>query len=65
MPGRRKPPTEAANEPVINVPKELLDQLVKGPMTQADVELICRQLKKAAIERAMSAEMTEHLASCS
>ena len=61
MPRRRKPPTEAAHEPVVNVPKELLDQLVKGPMTQADVESICRQLKKAVIERAMGAEMNEHL----
>ena len=61
MPKRRKPPTDAAREPIVNVPKELLDQLVKGPMTQADVESVCRQLKKAVIERAMGAEMNAHL----
>jgi putative transposase len=61
MPRRSKPPAKALSTPELNVPKELLDQLVKGPMTQADVELICRQLKKAVIERAMSAEMSDHL----
>ena len=61
MPKRRKPPTEAGTGPEVTVPKELLDQLVKGPMTQADVESVCRQLKKAVIERAMGAEMNDHL----
>ena len=45
----------------LNVPKELLDQLVKGPMTQGDLESMFRSLKKAVIERAMSAEMSDHL----
>ena len=40
---------------------KLLDQLVSGPMTQGDLETMFRSLKKAVIERAMSAEMTEHL----
>ena len=44
-----------------SVPSELLDALIKGPMTQAEVESICRDLKKAVIERAMSAEMSRHL----
>ena len=44
-----------------SVPSELLDALIKGPMTQAEVESICRDLKKAVIERAMSAEMSQHL----
>ena len=61
MPRRRKPPTEVVSEGEVRVPKELLDELVKGPMTQGDLESMFRQLKKAVIERAMSAEMNEHL----
>ena len=61
MPRRRKPPTEAASKPNVAIPKELLEQLVKGPMTQGDLESMFRELKKAVIERAMSAEMNEHL----
>ena len=61
MPRRRKPPIEAGSKPNVTVPKELLDQLVKGPMTQGDLESMFRELKKAVIERAMSAEMNEHL----
>jgi transposase-like protein len=45
----------------LTVPPELLDQLVKGPMSQGEVEELCRSLKKAVIERAMSAEMSQHL----
>jgi putative transposase len=39
----------------------LLDQLITGPITQGEFETIFRALKKAVIERAMSAEMNEHL----
>ncbi len=58
---RPKTPVPPANTPELNIPKELLDQLVSGPMTQGDLEMMFRSLKKAVIERAMSAEMTEHL----
>ena len=61
MPRRSKPLAKAVNTPELNVPKELLDQLVKGPMTQGDLESMFRSLKKAVIERAMSAEMSDHL----
>ena len=61
MPRRSKPPAKAVRTPELNVPKELLDQLVKGPMTQGDLESMFRSLKKAVIERAMSAEMSNHL----
>ena len=61
MPRRHKPPSEAGTKAEVDVPKELLDQLVKGPMTQGDLESMFRELKKAVIERAMSAEMNEHL----
>ena len=60
MPKRHKPP-KAAGTPDLDVPKELLDQLVKGPMTQGDLESMFRSLKKAVIERAMNAEMSDHL----
>jgi putative transposase len=49
----------AAVEP--KIPKELLDQLITGPITQGEFESIFRSLKKAIIERAMGAEMNEHL----
>jgi transposase-like protein len=62
MPRKKKfnVPSEALPaEP--KIPKELLDQLITGPITQNEFESIYRALKKAIIERAMSAEMTEHL----
>ena len=40
---------------------ELLDQLVKGPMTAEAVEDVSRAFKKALIERALGAEMSHHL----
>ena len=58
---RRKTAVEAGSTVELNVPKELLDQLVKGPMTQGDLETMFRSLKKAVIERAMGAEMSDHL----
>ena len=61
MPKRSKPPAKAVTTPELTVPKELLDHLVKGPMTQGDLESMFRTLKKAVIERAMSAEMNDHL----
>ncbi len=43
------------------IPPELLDQLVRGPMTAAAVEDASRAFKKALIERALGAEMSHHL----
>ena len=43
------------------IPSELLDQLVKGPMTAEAVEDASRAFKKALIERALGAEMNHHL----
>lgn len=39
---------------------ELLDQLITGPITPWRVR-VSRALRKAVIERAMSAKMNEHL----
>jgi putative transposase len=43
------------------IPQELLDQLITKPITQSEFESLFRALKKAVIERAMKAEMSEHL----
>jgi transposase-like protein len=43
------------------IPPELLDQLIKGPMTAEAVQDISMAFKKAVIERALSAEMSHHL----
>ena len=43
------------------IPAELLDQLVKGPMTAEAVEDASRAFKKALIERALGAELSHHL----
>jgi putative transposase len=61
MPTKRKTAKEAGSTPELKVPKELLDQLVTGPMSQGDLEVMFRSLKKAVIERAMNAEMSQHL----
>ncbi|MGH8144010.1 MAG: IS256 family transposase, partial [Steroidobacteraceae bacterium] len=46
----------AALGPLPEVPAELLDQLVKGPMTPAEVQDLFLSFQKAVIERAMGAE---------
>jgi putative transposase len=43
------------------IPAELLDQLVKGPMTPEAVQDASQAFKKALIERALGAEMSYHL----
>ncbi len=56
MPRKTKPTT--ALPPI---PKELLDQLVTGPMTPEAVQDVMMSFKKALIERALNAEMSHHL----
>ena len=53
MPSKRKQSEGMLSVPELTVPAEFLDQLVQGPMTQGEVEAVCRSLKKAVIERAM------------
>jgi len=43
------------------IPAELLDHLVKGPMTAEALEDASQAFKKALIERALGAEMSYHL----
>nr|WP_155625631.1 hypothetical protein [Burkholderia pseudomultivorans] len=51
----------AARRPLPELPKELLDQLVKGPMMPAEVQDLMLAFNMAVIERAMGAEMNLHL----
>jgi putative transposase len=43
------------------IPPELLDQIVKGPMSAEAVQEASTAFKKALIERALGAEMSHHL----
>lgn len=43
------------------IPKEVIDQLVSGPMTAEAVNAASMAFKKALIERALGAELTHHL----
>ncbi|ABO54109.1 transposase, mutator type [Burkholderia vietnamiensis G4] len=65
MPMKKKRQTvarqAAARGPLPELPKELLDQLVKGPMTPAEVQDLMLAFNKAVIERAMGAERNLHL----
>lgn len=60
MPRTKKNPSEVAAT-VPEIPSELLDQFVTGPMTAESVEAVMRKFKKAILERALGAEMTHHL----
>lgn len=51
----------AAHGPLPTLPKALLDELVKGPMTPSQVQDLMLAFNKALIERAMGAEMNLHL----
>jgi putative transposase len=59
MPRKTKETKDLA--PALPVSKELLDQLVTGPMTPEQFENLFRGLKKAVLERALGAELSHHL----
>ncbi len=61
MSNKRKKSDAAFRAAEGTIPAELLDQVVKGPMTADAVQTVCRSLKKAIIERAMGAEISHHL----
>lgn len=62
-PVRKMQKTNAAAQAAVlpRIPPELLDQLVKGPMSAEAVDDASRAFKKALIERALGAEMSHHL----
>src|SRR5688572_21313320 len=59
MPRKKRPP---AAVPAFEVPEELLEKRIPGPMDAAGVEAVFQRLKKAVIERALGAELGAHLA---
>ena len=61
MPSKSKNGDGAPEAPEVAIPPELIDRVVKGPMTPDEVQAVCLALKKAVIERAMGAEMSQHL----
>lgn len=58
---RKKKNDGAVDATLPEIPTELLDQFVTGPMTAEVLEAVMRKFKKAFIERALGAEMTHHL----
>ena len=58
----RKTNTAAADKAAMpQIPAELLERLIPGPVTPGQLEDIFQQFKKAFIERALGAEMSHHL----
>jgi putative transposase len=58
----RKKKNDGAVDPTLpEIPADLLDQFVTGPMTAESVDAVMRKFKKAILERALGAEMTHHL----
>ena len=51
----------AATAALPKIPKEIIDQFVKGPMTAEAVNAASMAFKKALIERALGAELGRHL----
>jgi transposase-like protein len=63
MPTKRRTVAAQATQrgPLPEMPAELIEQLVQGPMTPDEVQTLFLSFQKAVIERAMSAEMSHHL----
>jgi len=60
MPSKTK--TAAADQAALPpIPAELLEKLIPGPVTPGQLEDIFQRFKKAFIERALGAEMSQHL----
>lgn len=60
MPTKKTPATKAKRD-LPSIPKELVEQLVKGPMTAEAIHDISMAFKKALVERALGAELGHHL----
>ena len=58
----RKIKTAAADQAALpQIPAELLEKLIPGPVTPGQLEGIFQQFKKAFIQQALGAEMSHHL----
>ena len=51
----------AESIPAVAISSAVLDELVQGPMSAAEVQAVSLALKKALIERAIGAELSHHL----
>ncbi len=58
---RKTKAAAAAKAETPQIPAELLEQLIPGPVTPAEFEDIFQRFKKAFMERALGAEMAQHL----
>ena len=58
---RKKSNNGSIDQSLPDVPKELLDQFITGPMTAESLDAVMRKFKKAFLERALGAEMSHHL----
>ena len=61
MPRKTTKAAKAVDAAVPQIPPELLEKLIPGPVTPAQFEDIFQRFKKAFMERALGAEMTQHL----
>ena len=59
MPRTKK--NRAADAAMPKIPAELIDQIVKGPMSADAVNAAYKAFKKALIERCLGAELSQHL----
>ena len=61
MPRKTKTSAPAQKAAPLQIPAEFLEQLIPGPVTPAQFEDIFQNFKKAFMERALGAEMSQHL----
>jgi len=52
---------QVEKEDRVTIKAELLDEVLKGYRGAQDFEAIFKQFKKAVLERALGAELTQHL----
>jgi putative transposase len=61
MQGKAKSTAAANKEAPLQIPAQLLEQLVTGLMTAGQFQGLIDQFKKALLERALAGEMSHHL----
>jgi len=61
MPSKTKTTAAAEKAALPPIPAQMLEQLIPGPVTPAQFEDIFQRFKKAFMERALGAEMSQHL----
>src|SRR5260221_12618412 len=61
MPTRKTKKAAAVDVTPVSIKPQVLEQLIPGPMSAGDFESMFRGLKKALLERALGAELSQHL----